>query len=78
MVLGLMHGRESAAQDDQAAAEVVRRWRETFLAHFRYTQCEPIYRLVREPAGPGTCAVVAGEAAGLLVRLIEGESASMI
>ncbi|MGI6208989.1 MAG: C-GCAxxG-C-C family protein [Anaerolineae bacterium] len=73
MALGLIHGRESVEQDDRAAVEPVRRWREAFLAHFRYTQCEPIYRLVHEPGAPGTCAVVAGEAARLLVELIEQE-----
>lgn len=74
MALGLVYGREDATTPDREAAEIVALWREAFLQHFHHTRCEPIFDLVHEPDGPGSCSVVSGEAACLLVRMLEGLS----
>jgi len=73
MALGLAYGRESATEDDEYCAELVRRWRDAFLARFLHTRCEPIYALMRQPDAPGNCCGVAREAARSLVRLLEDE-----
>lgn len=71
MAIGLLYGRESLSGDKSAAVDLTCRWREIFLDHFRHLQCRPIYDLVREPGQPGTCAVIAREAAAALVELLE-------
>lgn len=71
MVIGLLCGRESAEQDDAACLNLAKEWRQAFLARFGTTCCRPIYDAMRLPGGPQTCAGVAGDAAVILLGVLE-------
>ncbi len=76
MAIGLLRGPEGADGDDTDYRDLVRRWREAFIARFGNSQCRPIYDAMQAPGGPGTCTGVAGAAAALLTELIEAERSS--
>jgi len=72
MVIGGLHGRTKADEDDEPAQELTRRYRDRFLEELGDTRCEPIRDWVKGTDGPGTCAVVVERAARILLELLAG------
>jgi C_GCAxxG_C_C family probable redox protein len=70
MVIGALHGRVVAAQNDDLAQSLMTTYRDRFRAEFGTTCCGPIRDWVQSPAGPGTCAVVVERAARILLDVL--------
>src|SRR5512136_851331 len=62
MVVGALHGRARPGEDEKKERELVRRFRERFLAEFGTTQCAPIRERYEVPGKTGFCAPVAERA----------------
>jgi C_GCAxxG_C_C family probable redox protein len=75
MLLGLLYGRETAADDSGRCLELTLAWREAFRQRFGASTCRPIYDRLHGPGTPDTCAPTAGEAAGLFVTFLTGGTA---
>jgi C_GCAxxG_C_C family probable redox protein len=71
MVIGGLLGRTTAAEDDEPAQALARRYRDLFLEEMGDTCCGPIRDWIKGPDGPGTCAVVVERAARILLALLE-------
>jgi C_GCAxxG_C_C family probable redox protein len=70
MIIGALHGRSSLGEDDLPALDLVTRYRERFAAELGTTRCGPLYEQVHAPGGLGSCSVVVGRAARILLGLL--------
>ena len=74
MVIGALHGRSEAHEDDQKAKLLAVRYRERFVEEFGTTRCGPIYEETHGPAGPDSCKYVGERAAMVLLEVLEESS----
>lgn len=70
MVIGGLHGRTVAGEDDEIAQALARQYRDLFLRELGDTRCQPIRDWVQGPGGPGSCSVVVERAARILLELL--------
>lgn len=70
MVIGAVHGRNEAHEDDQKAKELAVRYREGFAEEFGTTRCGPICEEMHAPGSPGSCKFVAERAALVLLEVL--------
>jgi C_GCAxxG_C_C family probable redox protein len=71
MVIGGLHGRTEADQDDERAYDLAKQYREAFLTEFGHTQCEPIRERFQKPDGSHGCDQVVERAARILLGILE-------
>jgi C_GCAxxG_C_C family probable redox protein len=72
MVIGAVHGRTSAEEDDEVAIELSARYRQQFLETFGYTQCSALReKVVDAPGGPSSCGELVEQAAKILIAVLD-------
>jgi len=70
MIISMLYGRASLAEDEQLARQMVKTYRERFLAEFGTTQCSPIRERCANPDGSTNCGAVVERAAIVLQELL--------
>ena len=71
LVIGALHGRVDATQNDDLAQSLTVTYRDRFRQEFGTTCCGPIRDWVDSPEGPGACAVIVERAARILLDVLE-------
>lgn len=74
MIIGMLYGRSSLAEDEQFARQMVKTYRERFLAEFGTTQCSPLRDRYATPDGSASCGPLVERAAILLQELLAQSS----
>ncbi len=71
MVIGALHGRSNADENDDHCLDLTKRYRERFLAHFGSLRCNDLREdWVGKPGQPD-CAELTAQAAGILVGVLD-------
>ena len=70
MVIGGLHGRTKAGEDDQRAYDLAAQYHQAFLDQFGTTQCDPIRKCFQKPDGSHGCDQVVEWAARTLLHLL--------
>ena len=71
LLIGALHGRTLPDEDDTVANRVANSYRERFLTAFGDTQCARLRQTAVDGAGGlGSCAILVGEASGVLCDLL--------
>jgi C_GCAxxG_C_C family probable redox protein len=70
MVIGALCGRTGPDENDDTAMRLATRYRELFAEKMGDTHCGPVYERHHAPDGTGSCAVVAEQAAEILLALL--------
>jgi C_GCAxxG_C_C family probable redox protein len=72
MLIGALHGRDGAEQDNTRVNALVQRYRQRFQAEFGTTTCEPLaQRVEANQNGFNDCAQVGERAAEILLDVLE-------
>ncbi len=74
MIIGMLYGRSRLGEDEQLARQMVKTYRERFLAEFGTTQCSPLRDRHAAPDGSTNCGPVVERAAMLLQELLAQSS----
>ena len=75
---GLQHafvallGRQDPDANDDEAYALCEQYRKRFLAEMGDTQCGRLREAIEAPGGPGTCAPLVAQAAGILMGVLDG------
>jgi hypothetical protein len=72
LVIGGLLGRQDPHADDDEAYALCKEFRRRFLEAMGDTQCGPLREAIDAPGGPGTCAPLVQQAAGMLLDLLDG------
>jgi C_GCAxxG_C_C family probable redox protein len=74
MIIGMLYGRASLAEDEQVARQMVKTYRERFLAEFDTTLCGPLRERFAAPDGSTNCGPLVERATLLLQELLAHNS----
>jgi C_GCAxxG_C_C family probable redox protein len=74
MIISMLYGRASLAEDEQLARQMVKTYRERFLAEYGTTQCSPLRDRYAAPDGSTNCGPLVERAALLLQELLAQSS----
>jgi C_GCAxxG_C_C family probable redox protein len=72
MVIGALHGREHASDNDDHCLTLTKQYRERFLSYFGSLRCKDLREEWVGKPGQTDCAELTAQAVGLLVEVIEG------
>lgn len=72
LVIGGLLGRQDPDANDDEAYALCKELRARFLDAMGDTQCGALREAIEAPGGPGTCAPLVQQAAGLLLDLLDG------
>jgi len=73
LVIGAVHGRCRADEDDSVALHLAAQYRARFRAELGETQCGLLYKRVHASDGLGSCSRLVERAARILLDLLGGE-----
>jgi C_GCAxxG_C_C family probable redox protein len=74
MIIGMLYGRAGLTEDEQLARQLVKTFRERFLAEFGLTQCSPLRDRYAKPDGSTNCGPLVERAAQLLQEVLAQSS----
>ena len=72
LVIGGLLGRQDPNANDDEAYALCEEFRTRFLAEMGDTQCGRLRVAIEAPGGPGTCAPLVEQAAGILMDVLDG------
>ena len=76
MVIGALHGRSTAEEDDRSAIDLTSRFRERFISELGDARCGPLRERVQAPGGLGSCSAVV-ERAAIFLPILRRNSFSL-